>query len=440
MRFGIKFNYLSLAVAIAGGVPDGALAVEPADVLIYSRDPFQFSPRISISESYNDNLFSQPDGESDIITTISPGLNFQLGKPANNNLSLNYRFNRHFYMDRSDLNSGEHSLGLQSRLKGNRLLLTGSDSVQLLSSPIGIVSFVEAPLEPIGPGPGEGGEGSATAPDPVGGGPAPVQGGEVITTIGERTVDRRTFSDSYNLGYGISDKTGVYLHASYSATDYEDGVVLYDINTVQATGGFGYRAFPKTALLGEVFYGRTATTPNFPAPENPHSVFIGGSLGAQGEFTGKLSGSVRIGLKAQEFTDNTSAPITPVADVSLTHRVSDRTSLSLSFSQINDVSVQFVQESFTANSIRLQLSQMLGTSGKWRTVAGGGYGVFEYETAGSTNLRDFTQYSANFSLAYQIQVWLSAGFGYSYTSIQTDSSGVNEFDANQISLGVSVGY
>lgn len=444
MRFGNIFTYLFWSTAIVCAANSGSYAIEPADVLIYSKEPFQLRPRISLSGSYNDNLFSQTDGESDLITTISPGFNFQLGKPVNNSFSVDYRFNRHFYMDRSDLNSGEHSFGLASQLKGKRLILTGSDSVGLLSSPIGLVSFIESPLDPIGPGPGDGGgdgNGAGGGSDPIGGGPGPVQGGgEVITTIGERTVDRRIFSDNYNLGYGISDKTGVYLRASHSATDYDQGVVLFDINTVQATGGFGYRAFPKTALLGEIFYGQTATTPNFPAPKNPHSAFIGGLLGAQGQFTGKLSGSVRVGLKAREFSDNSSAPIAPVADMSLSHRVSDKTALSLTFSRSNDVSVQFTREFFTSSSIRLQANQLLGSSGKWRAALGGGYGLFEFETIGSSNTRDYTQYSANFSLAYQIQLWLSASLGYSYTSIQSSSGGIIEYGANRMSFGISVGY
>ncbi|MCF7765983.1 MAG: outer membrane beta-barrel protein [Verrucomicrobia bacterium] len=417
-------------------------AADASNYLVFSRGPFLMRPRVALAESYNDNLFSQPDGTGDLITSVSPGLNLQLGRQSGNHISLDYGFSEHFYLDRSDLNSGEHRFGLQTRLQGKRLILTGSDSLQFLSSPIGLVSFVSATPPPVDPGQGTGGGGGGSGGgDPITVDPGAVQGGEVITSIGDRNVDRTTFSDNYNLGYGISEKTGVYLQGSHSATDFENGVVLYDLTTVRATGGFGYRAFPKVSLFGELFYRDTSTTPNFPGPENPDLSAIGGFLGARGNFTPKLSGTVRVGYEQREASNGADVPSAPVADLSLSHRFSDKTSMSLNFSRINDVSVQFASQVFTANTAGLQLSQALGSSGKWRSNVGVGYSMFKYETLGVADANtDFDQFSANFGLAYQIQMWLSASLGYSFIGIRSDSAGIPEYDVNQIGLSLSLGY
>lgn len=440
MRSGLLASLWVILVVGLLVIGSQSRAIEPTDVLVFSRDPFLLRPRVSLSESYNDNLFSQPNGEGDLITTVSPGFNLQLGKQVGNNLSLDYGFNRHFYLDRSDLNSGEHSFGFRTRIQGKRLLFTGSDSIQLLSSPIGLVAFVSTPQAPVDSGSGTGAGGGGTTPDPIGGDPIPISGGEVITSVGSIGVERSFFSDSYNLGYGISEKTGVYLQGSHFTQDYQEGVVINDINTIRATGGFGYQAFPKTALFGEVFYGQTATTPNIPSSKPPHVEFLGGFLGARGRFTGKLSGSVRVGLESREFSDGTSAPKTPVANLSLDHRFSDKTAFSLTFSRSSDVSIQYSRESFTANVTSLQWTQMLGSSGKWRSSVGGSYGALSFESSGSVQTRDYNQYSANFGLAYQIQLWLSASLGYSHQRIQSSSEGIPEYNVNQIGMSLSVGY
>lgn len=435
----------SLFVAAAIPVP----AIEPADVLIYSKEPFSARPRFDLTETYNDNIFSRPNGADDFITTISPGLNLRVGRPERNSLSFDYRFSHHFYVDRDDLDSDEHSFELRSRLQGERLVLTGNDRIQLLSSPIGLV-------EVIGPGrqatpPISGGRdpqtGQPTAPTPTPGPvvpgdqpTSPIRGGEVIATVEERNVDRTTFYDAYNLGYVISEKTSVYLQGVHTTTDYESGIRLFDITTLRGTAGFGYQAFPKTGFFGEVYYGQTSIDPNFPSPGPPHVNFIGGFLGARGNFTEKLTGAVKVGYESREFSDDTSAPSSPVVDLSLAHRLSEKTSIQLNFARLHDVSIQFERESYTANVARLSLSQALGTSGKWRASIGGSYGLFEYDTTSGSPDREYNIYSAYFALIYQIQDWLGANFSYNFDTIKSDSGGVAEYDVNRVSLGVSVGY
>jgi hypothetical protein len=420
-------------------------AIEPQDILVFSKEPFLLKPRLALNETYNDNVFSRPNAKEDFYTTISPGLNVRLGKEIGNFISLDYNFSQRFHVNLPELNAGEHSFAIRNRLQGNRLVLTGSDSISLLSNPIGVSEEVNLvrPREttpPVTvPGGDEGGVPIPTPPPTVDPG-SPIRGGEVLTIFEERNVDYNSHSHSYNLGYAISEKTGTYVQGQYSSTDYEEGVGLYDLNTWRATGGFAFHALPKTSFFGEVYYGQTETTPNFTAPSVPNVRFIGGSLGARGSFTEKLTGQVRVGYETREFEDNADAPSSPVADMSLNYRLSAKSSLSLSYARSHDVSVQYAKESYTANTVSGQFNQVLGSSGKWRASVGGSWGMIEYESTVGSATREYDQYSAYFGLEYRLQLWLSMRLGYSFSALRYGADRLSDYDVNRVNLGLAIGY
>jgi hypothetical protein len=417
-------------------------AIEPSDLLIFSKDPVSVRPQLSLNETYNDNIFYQPKAKADFITTITPGLDLQIGKTARNYLALNYRFAQHFYADRSNLNSGEHTLEFRNRFQAQRFSLIGNDQVQFLSSPIGIVDEVRS--TPFTSGPGSVGAAPGTvptpAPTPVPETVSPARGAEVVAAVGERNVERTVQFHSYTAGYNMTEKTSVYLQGLYSETDYEKGIGLYDLNTFRVVPGFAFHIVPKLSLFGEVYYGQTATTPNFAAVKNPHSDFIGGFIGARGKFTEKLTGVVKVGYEERWFSDDSSAPSSPVADLTVDYRFSEKTSVSLNYARVHDISVQFARESYTADNITLQLQQALGTTGKWFASAGGEFGHYDYESLAGSGNRTYDRYSANLNLAYRLQVWLTANLGYSFESINSDSGGLSDYDVNRVALSLAIGY
>ncbi len=434
-------------VAIAAGLSaaSGTLeAIEPADILVYSKEPFLLRPQVSLGETYNDNIFSRPDAKSDFITTNTPGVKLSVGKEAGKFIGLDYAYNQSFYADRSDLNTGEHLFHLRNKFQGQRLVLSGSDRVEFRSNPIGVTqeSISRAPVAaPATPTPATTPDGTtpsqpAPRPDSI----SPVRGGEVLTTFEERNVDYTSQYHGYHLGYVISEKTGVYAQGVYSDTDYQSGVQLYDMNTMRGTGGFEFRAFPKTSFFGEVYYGQTASTPNFSAPKNPHVSFLGGFLGTRGNFTEKLSGVVKVGYESREFSDNTPAPTDPVVDLSLNYRFSPKTSISLAYARLNDVSVQFARQSYTADAVNGQITQAIGSAGKWQAALGGAYAMYQYETGGTAANLQYDRYSAYFSLEYRIQLWLTARLGYSFDSIKYGTDKSADYDVNRVTLGLAVGY
>jgi hypothetical protein len=378
-----------------------ALAIDPADVLVFSREPLALKPQLAVSQSYNDNIFYRTDQRvSDFITLVSPGADLQLGRDDANFLALEYRYRHFFYADQDQLNTGEHDIALRSRLLWNRLMITGGDRVQFLSSVLG--------------------------------------GAE--RAVRDQNVERITFFHNYNFAYSVSDKSAVYLEGTYSAVDYEPGVSLYDINTLIGTAGFMFHALPKTSFFGELYYGQTATTPNFAAPKNPHAEFVGGFLGVRGEFTERLTGIAKAGYEVREFSDGTPSPSSPVVDIALSQRFTDKTMATLAYARRHSVSVQFARQTYTANVISARLDQVLGVTGKWRGSLGGSYGNYEYERTDIDLVRQYDIWSLNAGLDYQIQLWLRAGLAYTYERLASQARGFIDYNVNRVTLRMAVGY
>ncbi len=404
LHFMLANRCLALAtrVAAAAATASQLQALDASNILIFSRDPVILRPQLEMTETYNDNIFFKSANQvGDFISTISPGLNVQLGKLEGNFLSADYMFDNVFYADKSEQNAQQHRLEFRNKYEFKRLTVEGNDEIGFLSSVLG--------------------------------------GG---FSLGGVKVDRTIFNDTYTLRYAVSPKTGAYLRGSHDAVDYQKGIPLFDANTLIGTGGFSYQAFPKTSAFGEVYYGQTATDPNPPGTvkKPPHAKFIGGFIGVNGNLTEKLSGTVKAGYETREFSDKTPAPSLPVVEMSLSQRFSEKTALSLSYSRRGSVSVQYEKQSYTIDAINLTLSQGIGTTGKLRALLGGGYYLYNYEEATSSPKRNDNTFMANLRLTYDLRLWLKANLGYNFESFRSDLPGVVDYDVNRVTLGLAIGY
>lgn len=387
-------------------------ALEPEELLFFKTGPLSLRPQFSLGETYSDNIFYQGTDEvNDFITTVSPGLKLQLGRPDHNNLQLNYQYDHLFYIDNSDLNTGQHTFDLKSEIALERLKLEGMDRIQLLSSPLSGV--VERIID-------------------ANGNPTFIRG----------NVDRLAVADSYTLSYDLSEKTAVYVRGEHTMMDYDQNITLYDMRKLTGTGGFGFQVFPKTIVFGEAYYGQTRTEPNDSAQvSNPRLDAIGGYVGVRGNFTPKLTGMAKVGYEHREFSDDSSAPSDPVADLSIAYAFSPKRSLALTYSHQNFVSVQYSRQTYTADTVGLNFSQMLGSSGKWQTTLGGSYSLYGYERGGGvTQSVDYDYIRASFSLAYKIQRWLTASCGYDFEKVMGETGQVIEYDVNRVNLRMTVGF
>ena len=84
-----------------------------------------FTPRVSVSETYDDNIDLEPDNEnSDWITVLSPGANFQL-QSQYTQLALDYEAGFSFYAKHSSRDATRHqpSALVNIKLEGKIFML-----------------------------------------------------------------------------------------------------------------------------------------------------------------------------------------------------------------------------------------------------------------------------------------------------------------------------
>jgi hypothetical protein len=405
-------RWWALAAGVSTAAASQAQAFQATDLLAFSVGPVTLRPHAAVAERYDDNVFYDATGQvGDFISTASVGVSMSLGKEVATNpwmdvfeeeanfVSLDYGMDYLLYARHSNLNADNHSFTFKNRWKGNRLALKGSDNVSLLTGLIG--------------------------------------GGTRVN----RNVSRKIFNDNYLLEYGLSEKTRIYLNGSHSTTDYEKGTPLYDENTLRGTAGFGWKALPKTAFFGEVYYGQSAIDANLPNwIKGPHVEFIGGFLGAQGNFTSHLSGMLKVGYEAREFSDRSPTPTSPVVEASITHRYREKTATTLTYSRRNSVSVQTAGASYTSDSVGLRVDQRIGVSGRWVGSAGGTVELGDYRTSGFYANRRDNWYRANVDLSYMIRVWMAAGLGYEFEKFESNGKGIIDYKANRITLRLAIGY
>src|SRR5437773_9454865 len=81
-----------------------ALALDASDVLVYSLGPVRVRPHLTVSGRYDDNIFYQGNksspgvsAEHDFVTTVSPSVNFQLGRLQRNDILLSYEMDETLY-------------------------------------------------------------------------------------------------------------------------------------------------------------------------------------------------------------------------------------------------------------------------------------------------------------------------------------------------------
>jgi hypothetical protein len=389
----------------AGGAQ--AWAIDASDFLVYNVGSLQVKPRAAMSEQYDDNIFlsaSTPTNglravESDFLTVISPGVTLQLGRKESNHLIFDYGLDQTFYASHGTEDHRDHILSLETKITRSRITVDGRTSVLFLT---GVLS---------GP----------------------------YNQPGQR-VDRAVYLNNYRLEYAISDKTSAYAVGSFNATDYAQGISLYDDNDLRGTGGFAYKITPKTSLVGELYYGQSAVSANEGSllADSPYSFVYGGFVGANGDFTTRLKGSVKVGYEAREFGQNNPGSTSPVVEASLTGNLTKWTEVSLSYSRRSEVSAQAANQAYTADSISARLNQFLTTDGKWTANIGGTFVNSDYADNGSYAQRHDVEVRANVGVVYRFQPWLLTQLSYEFQKF--NSNQYFDYVDNRVTLRLSVGY
>ncbi len=464
---------VALSGLVLSAVP--ALGLDAEDLLNFSWGRFSLKPQLDLAEMYTDNLAFGNNSvtssqvyrpllgfdlagtpvlgpattnnlvirrqESDLVTTVSPGARIDFGAGGANLLSLEVVHDQIANLDHSEADTAQEHIRFRAELERSRLKLSGKSQLDYLSSFLG--------------------------------------GSQFVGTSGGTLIKRRLWSDDYKLTYDSSGKTDIYISASNGETDFEKGTPLLDYNTWRGSLGTSYKITAKVALFSEGHYGQTAVNPNLATqPKGPHSTFYGGYVGLRGDFTAKITGTVKVGYETRGFAgiSNTSGTGTPAVEASVSYVPRPKTQISLNYSRRTDVSSQINSQGLTFDSVGITAVQLLGSSGKWSiqgnaNLNGSDYGdspttlpvlatdatgqvVFDrlgnatYKGVLGNAGRSDRTLTIGAGMIYQPFLWLSGTVSYQYESYSLDFRDAAyaalrpliPYDNHIIALRVAVGF
>jgi hypothetical protein len=395
-----------LLAAFASVIPF-AHAFEASDVLVFSKGPVSLRPQFTVYSEYNSNiLFREKDVEGDFLHVASPGLKILAGDdlPGANHIALQYRLDKIWYMDRSDLDATQHRIGLGSRYGTGRTEISGEDKIEFLSGTIG-----------------------------------------AGLTLGGRKVDRMVVSDIYRLDYRISERTGVYGSVLHDLTDFEGDVFLFDSQTLEGTLGFKWIYTPDTFFFGEMHYADTELSPNADPVDPPDNTRVGGFVGTRGKFTEKFGGLAKVGLESNETEKSISGAfenshVAPIVEADLFYNFTDRTAASFVYVRQQRVSVQYTRATYVIDQISLGLTSTLGSVGRLRVSATGRLAFIDYEPSPAFASRNDYLWGFNVGVNWNFQTWLWTFADFDTSQFRTDLPGAFDYDQHRVRIGVEVGY
>lgn len=396
----------SLVLILLGiSILTSAREIDPPKALAWSIGPVLVRPKVEVSQSYDDNiLFLQTNSVDDFISRAGAGVGLLFGTPQTSSIGLTYGMDSWFYAENSEFNHTDHQVTLRLNLQWPKTRLTGMDFFQSAAGIYG--QDISNRLQ---------------------------QG-----VVSRASVSRDYYHDEYRLTHEIAAKTSLYLEGTRTEFDFEEDSSLIDYNTLRAAAGAEFKALPKTSFFGEIYYGQTAVHPNTgPTRTGPHLTFLGTFIGARGDFTPELTGSLKVGYETSSYSDHSPAPDGPVVLASLAKHFSEKTALLISYSRAHEVSIQAFGQSVTADTASALFSQKLGRHGKWTLSVGTSAGFYEYENGGSRAQKDIL-IAGNLGLTYQVQQWLSTYLRYEFQRF--DSNLGTEYQVNRVTLGVTLGY
>ena len=414
------------AVALALGQMVSVQAIDPQEILAPIVGPVVILPHVSLSESFDDNVFLLSDDQgkiADMVTTLSPGIGLQFGENIldSNYIGLDYTLSQSWYAENSEIDSTNHALTFAINYqKEGKFKFSGMDSIRLDST---ILSGRER---------------------------------SIALADRKRLIERTYFSDRYRFDYTLSPKTSLYASAGYSASDYAEEphyyytdvfggktpYALYDISSVRGALGIGWQAFPKIKLYGGGFYGQTTVGKNISRmPQRPDSDFAGFFVEADGDFREKLTGRARVGYQVREFDrlangSGGGSHGMPVFQISLEYKFTEKRVGTLAYSREGRVSVESPDWGYAADMISLNLEQEIGTEGKLAANGSLSYELDSYETSDG---RQYKWLRANAGLIYRFNRWMSAQLTYSFDMFDSNKGNI-DYNVNRVMLGLSVGY
>jgi len=386
------------------------LGIEPEDLLHYKIGNWHFRPHASSSLTANDNIFFRDNSaesealfgpkEGDVITQLGTGFQAALGRNEINTFGFGYDFLHRFYADHSEVSSGDHAGQVAASIERGKVRFRTAHSASLQTG---------------------------------------VQGGN---TWRVQQNDRILISDQLRVSVDITPKSDLYLSGTYSMTDQDESSLFNDIESWNVAGGYGFGYSEKLRFFAQTSYGEQISSR---LGRSWGWDTLGVSIGAEGEFTDKLTGTVQLGYQQQTSQITGNGGGTPTVTLELEQLLGRRTLLTLAYTRRNQVNIDAVSAASVSDSFRLNLGRALGNRQKWFASI--------FASLWQNDFPDIDRSDQALSLGtsrdYRIQEWMSAQLSYSYADFSAQFLGGNfsaqflggiDYQVNQVSLSLRFGF
>lgn len=366
-------------------------------------------PQLEVAGAYDSNLFYQEeDEEGDFITSVRPGLRIQYGTQDANYLSLRYTADASFYAERSDLDNLGHVMVHQSRFDWDRLRWTASDRFVVTRSLLGgTFSYIE------------------------------------------KRVGLKSLDANWGVDYAMSPKmlAGVKLGMDWADYDAADLAPqhLYDYLMLSTGVRVGYQPSDRITVFPEFTFSRTDLGRNSSTvAEAPSMSGFAMALGAEGEFTPKLTGVVTGGYEIREYDDDSEIPDGWVSSFQVRWDARAKTAVTVGYRHMLRVSRELTGYSYTVYRPEVAVVQQLGTQGRWTASLDGYYEFNDYDrdiqVGGEWISRSDRMWGTAVRATYRWQPWLTTSASYEFRTYDGNVPGIQDYEVHRFSLRLAAGY
>jgi len=352
---------------------------------------FRLLPKISISETYTDNVFlTHEDAQGEYITTVSPELSLDFALAPRNFIRLSYSGDFRFYKEFDNFRKDTHRPQVSwqwTTLKGSRFEVGGRmqlDSFQPFSE-------------------------------------------------GDRSKDfeiREAFADAL---FRLWTKTELGLRYNFQSRRFDDPRDQednFDRNTVAFN--IGYRLFPSMAIFLEYSHDQQ-DNPEAPERDTDANIVY---IGARWDPTAKLSGVLKVGYRKTEIQGGDEKGFD--TDTDLTYR----------FSDITEFRVTAFRRLITSTRAARERESGIEEESDFFTSTGGSFSatykkweplrlsmIFSYRND-DFEVRKDSFYIAGLEASYNFGRWLISSLNYQYSRNDSSQKDV-DYKENRIVLKLS---
>jgi hypothetical protein len=220
---------------------------------------------------------------------------------------------------------------------------------------------------------------------------------------------------------------------------------LYDYLGYSGGVRFGYLPSEKVTVFPEFTVGRAELSANSPvASEAPDLFSYGFSIGAEGDFTPKLTGVVTGGYEFREYSDDSEIPDGWVATMQLRWQWRPKTILALGYRHWIQVSRETFGYAYTAHRPSISVIQALGTRDQWTVNLDAYYQFDDYEREvldqGRPVQRTDDIVAGALRVSYRWQPWLVASAGYDLRLYEDNISTIPDYAVHRFYIRLAAGY